>query len=139
RVPVAEGNFAVRSAARDSNRTALLLSAVEPIGKRIVRTVLIKLCVRLVIPGPPGRAAVHCDDRPLVAGEQNDLRVARIDPNVLIIVTTRGAAPAIPGLAAISRSPTNYAGRINDLRVLGIEPHDWQVAAADPAGRTSIF
>ena len=137
-MPIAKRDRAVRSAARDPDRAAFLLPAVKAIGKRVVRAHVIKLRGRLVIPRAPARAAVHRDDRALVAPEQNDLRIVRIDPDVLIIVAAGRAAPAVPGLAAVGRFPADHARGINDVWILRIDPHHRQIAAADARARALV-
>src|SRR5262249_38280625 len=99
--PVAKRDLAFIAAAFDYDRTAFLLPAVKPIGKRVIRADMIQLRCRLVIPRAPALAAVHSDDRALIRAEQNDLRIVRIDPNILIIVATGRAAPTVPSSAAV--------------------------------------
>src|SRR6476661_5025445 len=129
--PVAERNLAVVAAALNSDRTAFLLTAVKSVRKRVVRTYMIQLRRRLVVPRAPTLPAIHGDDRALVHAQQNDVRIIRINPNVLIIVTAWRAAPTIPGFPAIVRFPTNDAGRVNDLRIFGIELQHGQIAPAN--------
>src|SRR5207237_1984533 len=93
----------------------------------------------LVIPCAPALAAINRDNRPLIAAEQNDVRIVRVDPNVLVIVAARRAAPAFPSFAAVDRLPTNNAGRINDGRIFRVEPYDGQLAAADTGRRSQII
>ena len=138
RLPVAKSDRAVRPAAGDSDRAAFLLPAVEAIGEGVIRADVIKLRGGLVIPRAPGLATVDRDDRALVAGEENNLRVVGIDPDVLVIVAAGRAAPAFPGLATVGRLPANHTRRINDVRIFRIDPHHRQIAAADPRARAFI-
>ena len=78
----------------------------------------------LVVPTAPRSAPVGRYDRALVAPEENDLGIIRIDPNVLIIIATGCAAKTSPRLAAIGRLPTDCAGGIDHFRILRIEPRD---------------
>src|SRR5262249_56189692 len=110
RSPVAERNFAVIATTFDPDRPAFLLAAVKPVRKRVVRADVIQLCRRLVVPRAPTLSAVHGNDRALIRAQQNDVGIIRIDPNILIIVATGRAAPAVPGLAAVRRFPTNDTG-----------------------------
>ena len=50
------------------------------------------------------------DDRALVADQQNDLRIGRVDPDVLIVVAARRAAQPRPGLAAVASTHGHDAG-----------------------------
>src|SRR5437762_8389162 len=131
RLPIAERDLALIAAAFNSDRAAFLLAAVKPIRKRVVRANVVQLGGRLVIPRAPTLASVHSDDRALVRTEKNDVGIIRIDPNVLIIVATGCAAPAVPGFAAVRRFPTNHTRRVHDLRILWIEPHHREIATAD--------
>src|SRR5439155_4849 len=85
-LPVAKRDLAIVATTCDSNRAALLLTAVKTIRKRVVRADMIKLRRGLIIPRAPGRSPIHRDNRALVRAEKNDVRVVWIDPNVLIIV-----------------------------------------------------
>src|SRR4029079_12578761 len=85
-LPIAKRDLAFITAALNSHGTAFLLSAVKPVRKPVIRAHMIPLRRRLVIPRAPGLAAVDSDDCALVRSEQNDAGIARIDPNVLIIV-----------------------------------------------------
>ena len=137
-MPIAKGDRAVVAATGDADGAAFLLSAVETIGKRVVRADVIELRGRLVIPRAPALPAIDGDDRPLIARERDDVGVVRIDPDVLIIISARCAAPAFPGFATVGRFPTDDARGINHVRVLRIEPDDRQIAPADAGTRSLI-
>src|SRR2546423_872196 len=100
-MPLAESNLSIIAATADAGRTALLLSATDSIWKSIVRADVIKLRRWLVVPTAPGLPTIDGDDCALIAAQQNDVRVVRIDPDVLIIVAARRAAQSRPSLAAI--------------------------------------
>ena len=85
-MPIAESDLAVNTAAGDAGGAALLLAAIDPVGKTIVGDDVVELRGRLVVPGTPSLAAIHADSRALVAGQQDDLRIFRIDPNGVIVV-----------------------------------------------------
>ncbi len=121
-MPIAKSDLAVRPPAVDPDRTALLLPTVEAIRKRVVGADVIKLGGRLVIPRAPACAAVHGDDGALIARQENNLRVVRRDPDVLIIVASGRAAPAIPRLAAVGRFPANDTRSVNDVGIFRIDP-----------------
>ena len=111
RVPVAERDLAVVAAAGDAGRAALLLAAVDPVGKLVVGDDVIELGRRLVVPGTPGLAAVDGDDRALVAGEQDDVGIVGIDPDGVIVVAAGRAADAGERLAAVGRSGSRRCWR----------------------------
>src|SRR5438105_8172337 len=120
RLPIAECDFAFTAAAFDSHRTALLLSAVKPVRKRVVSANVIQLRSGLVIPRAPALASIHSDDRALVRTEKNNVGTPRIDPNILIVVPAGSASPAFPRCAPVRRFPTHHARPLTDRRTLGI-------------------
>ena len=69
---------------------------------------MIELRGGLVVPGTPGGAAVDGYQSSLIAYEENNVGIVGIDPEVLIIIATRGAAetglPCAPPMAA-NRGP----------------------------------
>src|SRR5450755_343949 len=137
-MPFAEGDLAVVAAAGNADRAALLLSGAKAIGEGVVGGDVINLRGGLVVPGTPGLATVHCDDCALVAGDQDDLGIDGIDPDVLVIVATGRAAKAGPGLAAVDGLPGDGRGHVNDVGVLRIQHRNRQVAAADATTGTRI-
>src|SRR5260370_11999061 len=86
RRPVSEGDLPVGAATGDSDRAALLLRAVDPIGETTVRRHVIKLRGGLVVPGAPACAPIEADRPPLIAAQRDDFRIRRIDPDALIVV-----------------------------------------------------
>src|SRR5204862_6978285 len=66
--PIAPGDRPVIAARRNACRTALLLPAVNPVGKLIVCDDVIKLRCRLIVPTAPGLAASNGDACALIAG-----------------------------------------------------------------------
>ena len=52
---------------------------------------MVKLSAWLVVPGAPSRAAVDADNRALVRGKRNDLRIFFADPPTLVVVAARSA------------------------------------------------
>ncbi len=91
-MPIAKGDFAPIAAAGGSGGAALLLSAVNPVGKLIVGDDVIELRGRLVVPGTPRSASIDADRCALIAREQNDLRILGIDPDGVIVIAARRAA-----------------------------------------------
>src|SRR5262249_35688536 len=83
--PVAESNLAKIAAAGGADRAALLLSAVDPVGKLVVGNDVVELRGRLVVPGTPGLAAVHADGCALVDGQGDDVWVVGIDPDGVVV------------------------------------------------------
>src|ERR1019366_10085818 len=67
-VPVAEADRTAVAPARNRDRAALLLAAVDPIRKVVVRGDVVELRRRLVVPAAPRRARIHGDRRALLGG-----------------------------------------------------------------------
>src|SRR5579864_6124109 len=101
RRPIAIGDFAVIAAAGNCSGAAVLLRGVNVIGKVLVGAYVIKLTGRLVVPGTPGLAAVHADDRALIDAQDHVLRVRRIDPENVKIVSARRTQPGFEGAASV--------------------------------------
>src|SRR4029077_10618032 len=100
RRPLAHGDLSGRPAAPDARRSAFLLSAADAVRKRVVRAHVVELRRRLVVPGAPRLAAVHRDDRALIAADQNDARIVGVDPEPVVVVAARRAAPSRKRAAA---------------------------------------
>ena len=62
---------------------------------------MVELGRGLVVPGTPACAAVDGHDCTLIVGQQDDVGIVRVDPEILIIVPTGSATEAGPGLASI--------------------------------------
>src|SRR5579863_9908573 len=99
---------------------------------------VIKLGSWLVVPGTPGSAAIDGHEGTLIADEQDDVAVVGIDPEILVVVATRGAAEGGPGLSAIGGAHADGAGDINQIRIFRINFWNGKIAAADAARRARI-
>src|SRR6185369_16129733 len=102
RSPIAKSDGAVVATALHTRRAALLLTAVNPVRKLIVSDDMVELRGWLVVPGAPGLAAVNTDHTSLVGRQQHDLRILRIDPEGVVIVSARRTFECRPRFAAIS-------------------------------------
>src|ERR1700683_2119485 len=89
RMPITFGDFTPIATADHACGTGLLLTAADPIGEAVVGVDVIHLRGRLVVPRAPRRAVIDRDRRALIARQRDDVRIVGIDPNVLIVVTTR--------------------------------------------------
>src|SRR6185437_1855597 len=111
-MPVAVGDLAVVAATRHPGRSALLLAAVDAIRKSVVGGDVEHLPGRLIVPRAPRLTAVHGDRRALVAADQDDVRVVRVDPNAVVVVAARRAFDGREGVSAIG-GPVR--GRVGDI------------------------
>src|ERR1039457_368664 len=80
-MPFAERDLAIVAATGDGGGSALLLSAVDPIGRLAVGDDVIELGGGLVVPTAPGSAVVDANGGALIGGEEDDVGVQRIDPD----------------------------------------------------------
>src|SRR5262249_35040825 len=128
-------NLAIVAATRDSNRPAFLLASVDPVRKSVIGDNVIKLRGRLVVPRAPRLSPVHCHYRALIAGDKDNLRVVRVDPDSVIVITAGSSSKPCPVLAGISRAPGHNIGAVNDIRVLRVSFYFGKVAPASPRPR----
>ena len=90
-MPIAKCDLAKVAAAGDADASTFLLAAINPVRKLIVSDHVIELRGWLVVPGTPGLAAIHADGNALIDGQGNDLRILRIDPNCVIVISAGSA------------------------------------------------
>ena len=96
RMPIVEGDLTIHRAAVDARRARVLLPAAHAIDEGVVRRHVIHRRRRLRIPIAPRRAAICAHDAALIAHDDQDVGIARIDPHLLVIVTARRAADRRP-------------------------------------------
>ena len=102
RIPVLAADDPRIGAARDRDREVVLLGAVDAIGPVIVDRHVIELCGRLILLLGPGPAAIDGDGCAAVVAVDQSLRIARIDPQRMMIAVRGGQQLEI--LAAIGRA-----------------------------------
>src|SRR4051794_21616948 len=100
-MPLTFGDRPVIPPRRNADRAALLLASADFVRKGIIGDGMIELRCRLVEPRAPCNSTVLGDQRSLVGNQKDDVRVVGIDPQVLVVITTGCAAPALPGLPAV--------------------------------------
>ena len=137
-MPFAKSDFAVLAAARYADRAAVLLAAAHQIGERIGGGRVVELTGRLVVPGTPGLAGIHADERALVAREKKDVGEVGVDPKILIVIAAGRAAKARPRFASVGRTHGDNAGAVNDVRIFGIHTGHGQIPAADAQCRPRV-
>src|SRR5580658_4724544 len=64
--------------------------------------------------------SVDCDDCALIAGDEHDLGMIRVDPDAVIIIPAGGAFERVPRHPAIGRFPNDHIRGINDILILRI-------------------
>src|SRR5205085_560685 len=125
-------------AAGDTSRAALLLPAAHPVWKAIVGDDVVHLRGRLVVPRAPGLPAVHGDSRALVARDQDDVRIFRIDPDAMVVVASRRAFDRGEVLATIGGAIAGSIRNVNRVRIAGINLDLGEVGAAAPDARFAV-
>src|SRR6202007_2160089 len=68
----------------------------------------------------------------------NDVAVGWIDPEILVIVSTRSTAETGPGLAPVGGAHGDGAGDVNQVRIFWINSWDGKVTSADAARRPRV-
>ena len=131
-MPVAEVHLPVGAAARHARRARFLLPAADAIGPRVVGGDVIELRGRLIVPRTPRVAAVHGDERPLIGHEEHDLRIARVDPQALVVVAAGGAADGRPVLPAVGRLPGLHVRGVGDVGIGRIDRDRREIGGASP-------
>jgi hypothetical protein len=131
-VPVAEADGSMVAPARNRDRAALLLPAVDPVGEAFVGGHVIQLRRRLVVPAAPRCPAVHRDRRALVGREQDHVGVLRVDEDRVVIVPARRALHRRERLAAVRGTVCRRVRRPDFVAVPGVRAHLGEVAAAAP-------
>jgi len=131
-MPLADSDLAVGAAAQDAGRSALLLAAVYAVGKGVVGADMVELCRGLVVPRAPRLAAVDRDDGALIAREEDDVGIVRIDPEAVVVVAARRAPQRAEGLAAVRGLPRHDVRHVHDIGVLRIDLHLVEIAVATP-------
>src|SRR5438270_6563883 len=117
-MPLPESNFTVVASAHGPDGSAFLLRTVNPVWKPIVRSHVVELRCRLVIPSAPGGAPIHTDDRALIAGKCHGLRMLAADPNTLVVIATRSAPESNKRFAAVTRFPSGGVRHVDDIRIV---------------------
>ncbi len=129
-VPIAEGDGAIVAAAGDGDGAALLLSAVDPIGRLVIGDDVIELRGGLVVPTAPGAAVVDGDGGALIGGEEDDVGVQGIDPDGVVVVAAGGAFDGGEGLAGVVGAVGGGVGDVDDVLVFGVYADAGEIAAA---------
>src|SRR3989442_168198 len=137
-MPRAHGALAVIAAARHVRGARPLLAAVIPVREPAIGRHVIELRRGLVVPAAPRLAAVDGDDGALIAGDEDDARIAGIDPDAMVVVATGRPAEGGERLSAVAGLPRDDVGDVDDIRVAGIDLHLVEVAVAAPQPRVGV-
>src|SRR5258707_1629096 len=89
RPPIMKIQRTIPAAAWSCRRTAVLLRAVNPVRKLVVRHHVIELPSRLIEPGTPSLAAVARNNRALIATKNHPPRLVGSNPNFVLVGAPR--------------------------------------------------
>src|SRR6266852_6009650 len=89
RPPIMKIQRTIPAAAWSRRRTAVLLRAVNPVRKLVVRHHVIELRSRLIKPGAPRLTAIARHDCTLVAAEYHPPWLVGINPEFVVVVPAR--------------------------------------------------
>src|SRR5712692_10420138 len=101
--PVVKIQRTVSAAAWRSHCIAVLLRAVNPVRKLVVRHHVIELPSRLIEPGAPRLAAVARNNRALIATKNHPPRLVGINPKFVVVVAPRRAFECGERLTSVMR------------------------------------
>ncbi len=136
-IPVEHRDGAELPATAHRDGAGILLTGVHPVRERVVDRDPVDLGGRLVVPGAPGVAAIERDRGALIDAEELPVTVGGVDPELLRIVAAGSALVTVEGFAAVERSVTAGAHRVDDVGILGMDPDAVQIISSDdaPVGR----
>ncbi len=117
-VAIAPGDGAVMAAARHRHAGVILLSAVDVIGCAIIGSDMVELGGWLIVDRRPCCAAVERDFGAAVVAVNHAARVARVDPQIVIVAMRRGDLGE--GLATVSRFPEIEVVDVDRVRILRV-------------------
>ena len=93
---------------------------------------MIELRGRLVVPGTPCLPTVYRNGRALIHRQSDDLRILRINPNVVIVVSSRRSLNSGKAQAAIGGTISGNISDVDPIFVLWIDPYAGKIVATPP-------
>src|SRR6267154_1803263 len=122
----------VTAAAWSGYRITVLLRAVHPVRKLVIRHYVIELRRWLVEPGTPSFTAVARHNRSLVATENHPPRLIGINPQFVIVVAPGRAFESCKRLPSVARLVSCGVRNIDSVRILGVHAELSEVPPAPP-------
>ena len=99
---------------------------------------MVELGSGLVVPRAEGLPSIHRDDGTLVRRERDDLRIVRVNPDALVVISAWCAPPRREGVSAIGGLPGDDVRRIDDVGVLGVDLDLVEVTVPTPDPRIGV-
>jgi len=131
-MPIAKCDLAEIAAAGNTRAPALLLSAIHPIRKLVIGDYMIELRRRLVVPGTPGLTSVDADGRPLIAAQEDNVRIFGVNPGAVVVISSRRAFDRGEVFSSIYGSIGGGVRDIYYVLIPGIHPHPGEIIASAP-------
>src|SRR6185312_4480123 len=138
RMPVVERDLTVHRPAVHAGGAGILLPAAYTIRERVIRRHVIHRGSRLIVPVAPRHAAIARNDRALVRDYEQNVRIVRVYPCLLIIITARRTAHRAPRDTAIFSAPEHRRCTVDDVRIFWIYCDRRKVTATDTHEWTRI-
>ena len=132
RAPIVKIQGAIPAAAGRGYRIAILLGAIYPVRKLVVRHHMVELPCWLVEPGTPCFSAVARHDRALIAAENHPARLVRIDPKFVVVIASRSALECRERFPSVMRLVSRSVRNIHCVGVFGIHAGFPEIPTALP-------
>src|SRR5260370_167006 len=132
-MPMRRCYSAVAAADHGSRGAALLLRAIDPIGKAIVGRYVVKLRGRLVVPRAPRGPSIHGNHGALIARQRNRLRMLAANPNALVVVSPRCPPESHKCFSGVAGFPGAGVRDVNHIWIIGRDGNPHRPRAAAPA------
>src|SRR6266851_6720722 len=132
RPPIMKIQRKVTAAAWSGNRVTVLLRAINPIRKLVVRNHVIELRRWLVEPGTPRFTSVARHNRSLVATENHPPRLIGINPQFVIVVAPGRAFESCKRLPSVARLIGCSIWDVHGVRILRIHAELSEIPPALP-------
>src|SRR5260370_4825426 len=137
-MPLTKCYFAVVAAAHGSRGAALLLRAIDPIGKAIVGRYVVKLRGRLVVPRAPRGPSIHGNHGALIARQRNRLRMLAANPNALVVVSPRCPPESHKCFPGVAGFPGAGVRDVNHIWIIGRDGHPHHAGAPAPDASVAV-
>ena len=138
-MPVVKRDPPIIRSALHAGAAGVLLSGTDAIGERVVGGDVIHRRRVLVVPVAPAASAIGGHHRTLIGDGEDDVRIVRIDPDALIVVTAGRTTYRAPRGPAVHRPPHHHRRAVDDVGIFGIDGDGGEVAAADASHRPHVL
>ena len=128
--PILQKDLAIVAATEHAGRTTVLLCSIDAIGEQVVGRDVVELPRRLVVPGTPGFAGVHSDDRSLIHTENHARRIVGVDPRHVEIVAAGGSSESFERLATVGGAIHRGLRYVEQVGIPGVDEDATEIFVA---------